>query len=253
MKHNCETLKEQLPEYLEAGMSPEDAKDFEQQIAHCSEVLKEVESYRLLEGLLYEDEGLPVPGSSDELFYDHLEKISRPVRFIIGWQQIAAAVALLIIGGAIGSQISSGNQEEADIVSLKEDIEQMKQMLVSAMLEEHSAMDRIKAVSFTEEMIQPDIEVINVLVKSLTSDKSPNVRIAAANALGKWSDVPLVRAELVKSMEFQQDPVVQVTMINILISIGEKGAVKPFRKLVEDESVEELVRKQAQIGLEVLI
>ncbi|MEL6559286.1 MAG: HEAT repeat domain-containing protein [Bacteroidota bacterium] len=253
MKHNCETLKERLSAYLEAGMSVEEAKEFGALIAHCPEILKEVESYRMLEGLLSEEEGLPVPDGADEFFYHQLEKESRPKHFALSWQQIAAAIALLIIGGIIGAGISSGDNQDADIISLKDDIRQMKQMLVSAMLEEHSAMDRIKAVSFTEEMVQPDIEVINVLVKSLTSDKSPNVRIAAANALEKWNEVPVVRAELVKAMEFQRDPIVQITLINILISMGEKGAVKPFRKLVEDESVEELVRKQAQIGLEVLI
>lgn len=234
-------------------MSPEEAREFEAQIAHCPEILKEVESYRMLEDLLGEEEGLPVPGSADEFFYNQLEKEGRPKHFVMSWQQVAAAIALLIIGGVIGAGISSGDNQEADIVSLKEDIMQMKQMLVAAMLEEHSAMDRIKAVSFTEDMVQPDKEVIDVLVKSLTSDKSPNVRIAAANALEKWNEVPLVRAELVKAMEFQHDPIVQITLINILIGMGEKGAVKPFRKLIEDESVEELVRKQAQIGLEVLI
>ncbi len=249
----CESLKEQLPQYLEGSLEPAEAKKFEDQMSHCPTILEEVESYRKLEKLLEEERGIPVPESSDELFYDYLENASSKKKEGFQWWQMAAAVALLLVGGLIGANISFGGEDSEDIITLKEDVRQMKQMLVSAMLEEQSAMDRIKAVSYTEEMEQPDIDIINVLVNSLTTDKSPNVRLAAANALKKWDAVPLVRAELVKAMGFQRDPIVQITLINILINMGEKGAIKPFMKIVEDKSVEELVRKQAQIGIEVLI
>ncbi|MEL7148880.1 MAG: HEAT repeat domain-containing protein, partial [Bacteroidota bacterium] len=92
-----------------------------------------------------------------------------------------------------------------------------------------------------------------VLVNALNTDKSPNVRIAAANALEKWQNSEYVRSELVNAMEFQNNPIVQITLINMLINMGEKSAIKPFRKIAEDEKVEQLVREQAQIGIEVLI
>lgn len=253
MENRCDDLMNKLPEYLEGSLKPNEVNEFEQQISDCPEILKEIESHRLLEGLLINHEGLPVPESTDEFFYNHLDKAREKKNNTFQLWQMAAAVALLLVGGLIGAKIASGVDKESDIITLKEDVKQMKQMLVSAMLEEHSAMDRIKAVSYTEEMISPDLGVINVLVKSLTSDKSPNVRIAAANALEKWNSVPVVRAELVKAMEYQNEPIVQITLINILINMGEKDAVKPFRKIVEDESIEEIVRKQAQIGIEVLI
>ena len=216
---------ERLPEYLEGVLTAGEAKEFEEQNSNFPEILKEVESYRMLEDFLGEDEGLPVPESADVFFYDQLEKAISTNKPVYQWSQMAAANAMLMVGGLIGSKIASSGDEDSDIISLKEDVRQMKQMLVSAMLEEQSAMDRIKAVSYTEEMVLPDIDVISVLVKSLTTDKSPNVRIAAANALEKWDSIPVVRAELVKAMEFQDDPIVQITLINILINMGEKEAI----------------------------
>ena len=141
----------------------------------------------------------------------------------------------------------------SDITALQQDVRYMKQLLVTAMLEEQSANDRIKAVSFTEDISQPDVAIIEVLVKSLNTDKSPNVRIAAASALEKWQNNELVRAELVRSMDHQEDPIVQITLINMLINMNEKSAIKPFRKIAEDEEIEQLVRDQARIGIEVLI
>jgi len=253
MERSCEELRQALPVYLEGGMKEHDASFFEEQINNCPEIAAEVKLYQQLESDLSQHGNLEVPMATDEFFYSKLEEGAKVREVNFGWWHIAAGIALLLIGGLVGSQFAAGSGDETDIANLRRDVIEMKQLMVSAMLEEHSAMDRIKAVSYTDDMEMPDLEVINVLVKSLKLDKSPNVRIAAANALEKWNELPVVRAELVRAMDFQEDPIVQITLINMLINIGEKSAIKPFRKIVDDEAIEELVRKQAQIGIEVLI
>ena len=252
MNQKCEELKALAADYVEGWLDEEQTRQFEQDLANCPEVKEEVRQLTLLQEEFNNAKGLAVPVSSDAQFYHMLENSNKPST-PANWMYVAASIALLLIGGVLGAWISRAGGEGDQMMALQQDVQYMKQLLMTAMLEEQSANDRIKAVSFAEDIYQPDVEVIKVLVNSLNTDRSPNVRIAAANALEKWQENALVRSELVRSMEYQHDPIVQITLINMLIGMKEKSAIKSFKKVAEDEKTEQLVRDQALIGIEVLI
>ena len=121
------------------------------------------------------------------------------------------------------------------------------------MLKEESSSDRIQAVRYVEDLDKPDQNVIEVLVKTLNNDKNINVRMAAAYALSKFADQRTVCDSLVKSLSFQNDPLLQVTLINILAEKREKSAFKPIQEIIANKSTLKEVRTVAENSLRVLI
>src|SRR5947199_292919 len=75
-------------------------------------------------------------------------------------------------------------------------------------------------------IVKADDEVVNALVKSMHSDPNTNVRLAALEALTKFRAQPHVRKVLIESLAIQKDPVVQIALIQLLVQMKEKDAVK---------------------------
>ena len=121
------------------------------------------------------------------------------------------------------------------------------------MLKEESSSDRIQAVRYVENIEKPDQNVIEVLVKTLNNDKNVNVRMAAAYALSKFADQSMVCDSLVKSLTQQSDPILQVTLINILAERKEKSALRPIQEIISNKSTLKEVRAVAENSLRVLM
>ena len=66
-------------------------------------------------------------------------------------------------------------------------------------------------------------------------------------------DIDEVRYELVKSLEEQTDPLIQISLIVILVEAQEKSATVPMRKLIDAEETLPQVKEQAELALKVLI
>jgi HEAT repeat protein len=109
------------------------------------------------------------------------------------------------------------------------------------------------AVNRIEEKATINAELLATLVNTLNSDESPNVRYAALQALTNYMDQDQVRYELVKSLESQTDPLIQISLITIMIEAQEKSARVPMKKLIEDEQTLQEVKDQAAIALKILV
>jgi hypothetical protein len=77
--------------------------------------------------------------------------------------------------------------------------------------------------------------------------------MAAAYALSKFADQRLVVDSLVKSLSLQRDPILQVTLINILAEKKEKSALKPIQEIISNKKTLKEVRAVAENSLRVLI
>jgi HEAT repeat protein len=121
------------------------------------------------------------------------------------------------------------------------------------MLKDESSSNRIQAVSYVDDLDKADENVIEVLIKTLNYDKNVNVRMAAAYALSKFADQRTVCDSLVRSLSLQNDPILQVTLINILAERKEKSALIPIQKIISNKSTLKEVRAVAENSLRVLI
>ncbi len=166
------------------------------------------------------------------------------------WMQVAATVALLIIGFGAG-KISTGSSA-GELSELRDEIQALREVTLTSALQKHSASERIMAVNQIEEKNSVNAELVSTLISTLNSDESPNVRYAALQALKKFIGQEEIRAELVKSLETQSDPLIQISLITILVEAEERSAIAPLKDLIEKEEISPEVKQQAEVALKVL-
>ena len=101
--------------------------------------------------------------------------------------------------------------------------------------------------------VAPGDPTVLVLINTLNADPNPNVRLAAAEALYRLRADSLVGPALAQSLAVQTDPNVQVTLIDMLVSLRQKQAVPQLQRLAQRPDALPAVRQQATQGLGVLL
>ncbi len=107
--------------------------------------------------------------------------------------RVAAAVALLVVGGGIGFWISTQNDQQLEIAKIKKKMEATKLMMMSMIDNNQSASQRILGVNVALTIENADDEVVKALAKRMNEDPNTNVRLAALDALSKFHQEPQVR------------------------------------------------------------
>ena len=83
----------------------------------------------------------------------------------------------------------------------------------------------------------------------MNDDESVNVRLAAVQALAKFSDEPGVTAALIHALEHQKEPLVQIALINLMVELKEKEAIEELEQIITDEESIETVKNEAHMAL----
>jgi hypothetical protein len=163
------------------------------------------------------------------------------------WMQIAASVALVIIGVFAGNKITS-NANQKEIMALREEMGVTKKLVLSS-LQNQSASSRINAVNATYKISTVDNDIVNALIMTLDTDENANVRLAAMDALSEFADEEKVRAALISSLSTQDKPIVQIALINLMVQLKEKRAISALQLIIDDEKLTNTVRDEASYGI----
>ncbi|UYZ62826.1 HEAT repeat domain-containing protein [Hymenobacter weizhouensis] len=167
------------------------------------------------------------------------------------WLRIAAAVALLAVGAVLGLLLRPVAQPE--VATRPAPAAELAAQLTSASGQPATASRRLRLVSEAPATVQPGDPAVQVLITTLNADPSPNVRLAAAEALYHLRADPRVGPALVQALPNQTDPNVQITLIELLVALRDKRAVAPLEQLARQPQVLPAVRQQAERGLSLLI
>lgn len=164
--------------------------------------------------------------------------------------RVAAGIIFILGAFWLGRNYNQGiaPEQQADLAALREEVEEMK----LAMTTGASASERIQLVSQEFDTEQPD-EIIQVLITTMNQDPNVNVRVAASEALYKFSHKKVVRQALVESLKLQTDPIMQLTLIDMLVSIKEKEAVGELEEMANRKDLLPIVKSKAAEGLGILI
>lgn len=259
-------------DYLDRGLNAEASAGMRAHLAGCEQCRKEVEEMReLLMAITDQEMKHPGPGlrenfqlmlqselnmeTADSLLRSRRDGIKEPVmtRKAMGWM-VAAGVVLVAggfwLGTAIGGRQAAKTSNELTV--MRRDIKDMKETLLYELIDDESASQRIKAVSYAEAMPNPNQKVIDVLVNTLNHDKSVNVRLAALYSLGSWADNQTVRDSLVASLPGQKEPLIQVMLINLLAAKKESRAIAPIKNILYDKNSLPVVKDAARKTLKTL-
>lgn len=263
-----EEHKELIAKYNENNISDNELALLEQFIEKGEILLSQLEDVDKLQQLLPSIEDAEVSKTSDDNFYSMLAKESSKLKqgnemipgFITWWNSIrqsnyqwAYSVALVvfgIIGGYFWSLKSSATSE---VQQLTAEVQQMKELMMLTMIEKESTTDRLKAVSLTSDMDTVSKGVSRALLTVLVNDENTNVRLAAIEALAPFSNDPEVRRELILAIKYQESPLVQLALAELMVSMKEKKSVKEFETIIKNENTPNEVKKELQSAMQALI
>ena len=268
----CGQFKEQLPDYL-LGILPDAAlSQIESHLALCPLCKEEADGvcavWKKL-GLIPEEQ--PSPALRKQ-FYATLEAYQQgmteaactpyrrkgsPDWLRGGWLgqwsfQFGLAMVFLVMGLIMGHVLTTSRPGKGEIAQLREELHGMGQLMTLALLEQQSASERLKGVNWSFRLERPDSEVLSALFRTLDSDPNVNVRLAAVEALGQFSNRTAVRQGLIESLTRQKSPLVQISLIDLMVALQERQSLQTLRQLTNDVKLNQAVRQRAEWGLKQL-
>jgi HEAT repeat protein len=130
----------------------------------------------------------------------------------------------------------------------------MRQLVALSLMQQQSASDRLRGVSWSYQVEPSDEEVMKQLVTTVNHDPNVNVRLAAVDALRPFTGSPatdlMARNAVIEALPKQTTPIVQVALIDFLAELKERNAAPELRRLVSDPEINSGVRKRAEWALE---
>jgi hypothetical protein len=259
----CEEAKNRMTDYWSLTLGAAEEKEFSTHLASCETCRSEVSRVGALwEGL----DLLPVEepgGKVRERFYEMLGAYrqglasaeARPARrwwTQPAWQ-MAAAAAMLAVGLGVGYGVRD-DKSRPEMVQLREEVANMRQLVALSLMQQQSASERLRGVSWSYQVEPSDKEVLNALVTAVNHDPNVNVRLAAVDALRPFTGSPAThvaaREAVIQALPRQTTPIVQVALIDFLAEMKERNAAPELRRLVSDPDIDSGVRKRAEWALE---
>ncbi len=266
MKQN--KIDQKLAEYITSNKGDKTANSTENLLHENSSLSKE-EVNNLKN--LYTDLGnieLPLPSDSMKINFqkkldDYKLKNTINPRFKINWTNLAEIfglrtnvlkpaffVIIFLLGTIAGVVINNGKTQTNQLIS---ELQNSQKTLMLTLLEQPSATQRLKAVNLSDNLNAPDEIIINALFTTLNNDENVNVRMAAIEALFKYSNQPEVREGLIESIPHQNSPLVLITLSKAMVILQEKGSVKKLKQFLKDNQMDENVKNQINKNIQKLI
>jgi len=118
------------------------------------------------------------------------------------------------------------------------------------LMQQQSASDRIKGVTWSSTLEQPGSEVVSALLDTLLHDPNVNVRLAAIDALARFAGEQQVRQGAIEALRSASSPMVQIALIDFVVGVRDTGSIDTLKKLVADPALNEMVRRRASQGLD---
>jgi hypothetical protein len=163
--------------------------------------------------------------------------------------QVAIAMACLVLGLLVGTNLPRGNNE---IAKLHEEIASTREMVALSLLQQQSATERLRGVDYTGRMQTMEPEVVSALTQAVARDPSVNVRLAAINALSKTSGSAGVLQSLEQSLPRQDSPIVQAALIDYLVDARDRRALGTLRQLAEQPDLNPAVLERTRFAVQQL-
>lgn len=162
------------------------------------------------------------------------------------------AAGIFMLGLGVGRQTvpPSIQPVDADIALLRRELHDMRQMVTLSLMQQQSASERLKGVSWSSQIDQPGSEIVTALLDTLMHDANVNVRLATIDALERFGERDTVRRGAVAALAQQTSPLVQIALIDFVVEINERAASSTLRRLSHDLTLDSAVRARAAWGLQ---
>ena len=171
-----------------------------------------------------------------------------------------AACALLAIGFTTGQRftpaaarptVATDPATQQQLAELQQKIDTMGQLVGYSLLQQQQrpTNDRLRGVLASAATAQPNARVVNELISALALDPSAHVRLSALDGLFPHLDQEVVRAGVLGCLAREENPLVQVAMMDFLATARESSARPAIERISLSETADRSVRDAAKRAL----
>jgi len=221
---------------IKKGMSTKnDDRILEEMIASGEVNMEDLEDINYLSENLISHLLVDTPSNMDKRFYQMLDNQAKSRRSRIitpRFLSIAASIAILI---ACAGGFLLYEKKDAQNQALVEQLNQLKEEIVIAKLDDKSTSVRLQAVGLTQEMTEVSQKICDALLFTINNDPSDNVRIASIDALMPYGRMETVRRGLINSIPQQNSPLVLISLAEALKKIGASQSVDQFKNQINKD------------------
>ncbi|MCU1233553.1 MAG: anti-ECFsigma factor, ChrR [Candidatus Solibacter sp.] len=263
---SCERIREQIPEVLAGRLDKAAREQLVEHLEGCAGCRAEVAElnavWRGMENLKAEPDDAP-QSAAKARFQEVLaayragmeaaqapaasKVVTFPSRRV--WQA-AIAAGLLALGIFAGRSFApAGGTGNGEMAQLRGQVEGLRQMVALSMLQGQSPSARMRGVTYSEQISQPDKQVLDALLQAVNHDSNVNVRLSAVDALQKFSADPALTQAMVDAIPAQDTPLVQIALIDMLVQLNARGAAGDLARFAKDQRFDEMVRQRAAWAL----
>ena len=266
----CGDCRESFSDYLSGELDEDRKKILDEHLAGCTDCrlhFKEVKTVWKELGAIPESEPSPSlrsgfyamlarekhrqeEGSSfSERFGDWIAAFwpQRPA------YQFALALVFLAVGLLAGSRFRQGAVRNGEIAVLRGEIADLRQTVSVSLMNQASSTERLRGIQYSSQVDSPRAPLITTLLNKLNNDPNVNIRLAAVEALYVFSDRPAVRDELIASLSKQTSPLVQISLIDLLVDVREGRSLEALRELLQDEDTDQNVKQYTETRMKELM
>jgi HEAT repeats/Putative zinc-finger len=257
----CERIREQIPECLAGRLDRAAREKLVEHLESCAGCRAEVAElnvvWRAMESLQSPKEEAPNPAAKAR-FMEVLDAyragmgntVEMPARVKPSFTArpvwlAAMAAGILILGIFAGRFAAQPRQESPEVAQLKGQVESLRQLVALSMLQQQSPGARLRGVTYSEQIAQPDQQVRQALLYTVNHDSNVNVRLSAVDALQKFAGDAEVARAMMDAIAVQESPLVQVALIDMLVQLDARSVLPAMVKLATDPQVDEVVRQRA--------
>ncbi|HOX83417.1 MAG TPA: HEAT repeat domain-containing protein [Chryseolinea sp.] len=253
-------IEDLLIDYIDGKLTEADRLLVEKELLINEKTYKLYDQLKEVMQLMNQSSTLQPSAKLKADFDSFLKSESKPVKetktifFQPSFYRVAAAVALLIVGGGVVFTISNEYaKQQAELKAMQKEVKETKLMLMAMLDNQQSASQRVLGANVAYKMERTDDEIVRALVKAMNEDENSNVRLAALDALRKFYHQDHVRKTLIASMATQKDPIVQIALIRLLAEMKEKEIVRELQRITTDEEELPAVKDEAHAALHQLV
>lgn len=270
----CEQYEEKLAGWLNDDLSPAEREVVEKHLESCIACRGELAAMKEVWDMMSEME-TPEPSAHMKVKFQAMldtykDSVQEQKEEIWGslrrhlqnmWQvqpkwTMAYSLVIVLIGIAAGYLLfysSKGSRQEQQLQALTSQVHELKQTMMLALLENPSASERIRGVSYTSEIKHADKEVIDALLATLNNDPNVNVRLSTLEALSHLASHPEVRQGLIQSIARQDSPIIQLAIADLMLKLQEKGSINSLKELLKQKDLNPGVRDKIKQTITQLI
>ena len=266
----CETVRSHVHELLTGALSASERSAVDRHLAACDACRAEVEAIAETWQMLA---AIDSPGPDSQRlrarftamldgFHEGTRRKSTGAA-IRAWSSAAwvpklayasAAAALILVGALVGRQWTppATAVPAADIAQLRGEVERLREMVTLSLMHQQSASERLRGVSWSAHIDRPSQDVVAALLDALMHDPNVNVRLATVEALQRFAGEAMVRRRAVEALDGQPSPLVQIALIDFMVTANDRAAAPALRRLAANPALHESVRARATRGIQQL-